>query len=203
MAEINEQYYSGNQASLFIGDVWVDDITSIDYTLQHTRMPQYGYGSQHFDFVPKGSIIITGSFTINFREPNYLWLVLERYKDFNKTREERLFDREQFIAQEKAVTYIDDQRVRLEEFFNTEDPKKAQESLISQAREFDGISEPVGDENFNHRAFNILMGYGYELNNESPGETIQSVHIMGKSKVINADGRPIAEQYNFIARKLV
>jgi len=202
MVNVNEQYYSGNQATLFIGDVWVDDIISIDYTLQHSRMPQYGYGSQHFDFLPKGSILITGSFTINFREPNYLWIILERYKHFNKTKEERTFDREKLEIENKAVTYSGDERVRLEEFFGAEDPSKAQESLIAQAREFDKITEPIGPENFNHKAFNILLGYGYELNKNSPGETLRSVHIMGKSKLINADGRPISEQYNFIARSI-
>ena len=40
---INGQYFSGAQASAFIGDVWVDDILALDYSVQHTRLPQFGY----------------------------------------------------------------------------------------------------------------------------------------------------------------
>ena len=81
---INDQYFSGAQASLFIGDTWVDDIVDINYRVMHNRQPVYGYGSQHFDFVPKGTILVQGEFTINFREPNYLWMILSRYKSFNQ-----------------------------------------------------------------------------------------------------------------------
>jgi len=49
----------------------------------------------------------------------------------------------------------------------------------------------------------ILIGYGHSLGKDSPGETIKGMQIMGKSKVISADGRPIQEQYSFIARNLV
>lgn len=200
---INKQYFSGTQATMFIGDVWVDDILAIDYNLQHTRLPQYGYGSQHFDFLPEGNIIITGSFTVNFREPNYLWLILERFKSLNKPRDVRLKDQASLSAQQKALTYPDDRRQRFNEFFNEIDPRTAKGRLLEQSREFNGIPENNNTENFNHVAFSILMGYGHDLGPNSPGETIQDVHIMGKGKVINADGRPIQEQYNFIARRLV
>ncbi len=203
MAQINEQYFSGNQATIFIGDVWVDDIIAYDYTLQHSKVPRYGYGSEKFDLVPPGTQLITGSFTINFREPNYLWVILERYKTFNKTAEQRLRDNKKLLSEQKATTYPNDQRVRMETFFNIPGPKDAKDSLIEQSKEFNGITEPVARDGLNHNTFNLLVGYGADLNKNSPGETIRSVYILGKSKVINADGRPISEQYNFIARDLV
>jgi len=199
---INKEYFSGAQASIFIGDVWVDDVTAIDYTVQHTRAPFYGYGSQHFDFVPKGSILVSGSFTINFREPNYLWLIAERYKIFNTTKEERIKERKDLEAADLANTYVNDRRQRFDTFFNKVDPNTAKGVLIEQSREFNGITENNKKDPYNHKVFDILIGYGNYLGEHSPGETISSVHIMGKSKVINADGRPIAEQYNFIAKRV-
>lgn len=211
---INKEYFSGTQTSLFIGDVWVDDILSIEYNVQDSKTPKYGYGSQHFDFVTKGSMLVTGSFIINFREPNYLWLLIERYRTFNG-RDARLkgvvsqkeSEVQEQINEQRAQTYEVDKRSRLDDFFNSPDARKAKTNLIdqrllAQAREFDGVPEPQFTENFNHASFNILMGYGYTLGPDSPGETIKDVHIVGKTKQINSDGRPIAEQYSFIARNI-
>ena len=200
---VNENYFSGSQASLFIGDIWVDDILAIDYSVQHVRTPQYGYGSQHWDFLPAGAITVGGTFTINFREPNYLWLILERYKKFNGSKGSREKVNRQLDAELKALSYPGDKRKRAQEFFNVDNPSTAKESLIAQAREWDGLPEPDTGENMNHVSFDILLGYGYELGPDTPGETIKDVHILGKSKVVNADGRPIQERYEFIARRLV
>jgi len=205
--KINQEYFSGAQASLFIGDTWVDDIIAIDYSLQHTRAPIYGYGSQHFDFVPKGNILVTGSFKINFREPNYLWLILERFKRMRISNEKRTategYRKEADLKfATNAETYEKDVRRRYEHFFNSGKPGYARASLIEQAREFNGIPEDTTVENYNHPVFDVVIGYGKELKEDSIGETISSVHVMGKSKLINADGRPIAEQYNFIARRV-
>jgi hypothetical protein len=205
--EINTQYFSGTQASIFIGDVWVDDIFNLDYNMQQSKQPKFGYGSQHFDFVAKGIVMISGSFSLNFREPNYLWLILERYKKFNgkgpggisrDTNEERKSNNIN-----KAQTYAADKRDRFEDFFSIKNPKDAKNSLIEQSREFNGIVEDNNLENSNHIGFDILLGYGAELGPNSPGETLKDIQILGKAKTINADGRPIAETYSFIARRLV
>jgi len=120
---INKDYFSGAQASCFIGDVWVDDIISIDYSLQHNRTPRYGYGSQHYDFIPKGNILVMGSFIINFREPNYLWLIMERYKKLNPLRGQGL----SLDVATTVETYRGDRRKRFDDFFNTIDPGSAKE----------------------------------------------------------------------------
>lgn len=200
--KINNHYFSGVQTSLFIGDVWIDDISSIEYAVRHSREPIYGYGSQHFDFLPKGNILVTGSFIINFREPNYLWIILERYKKFNQSREQRLIEGKKLDLAELSNTYAGDERQRFNDFFNEIDPATAKGRLLEQSREFNGIAEPDSGENLNHEAFDILIGYGAELGPESPGETISSVHVMGKGKVIQIDGRPVQEQYQFIARRI-
>ena len=199
-SKINKQYFSGTQASIFIGDVWVDDIFNFEYNMQQSKQPKFGYGSQYYDFIAKGIIMISGSFSLNFREPNYLWLILERYKTFNKTKEDRLKDRKK---EDRPETFAGDKRARLEQFVLAKDPVTAKNNLIEQAREFDGRPEINDRENSNHVGFDILLGYGANLGKDSPGETIKDIQILGKGKTINADGRPIAETYSFIGRRLV
>ena len=76
----NIEYFSGAQAAIYIGDVWVDEITSISMQVTQSRRPIYGYASQLFDDVAEGVVLVQGQFTINFKEAGYLWLVLNRYK---------------------------------------------------------------------------------------------------------------------------
>lgn len=76
----NIEYFSGAQVSLYIGDVWVDEVTTLSYGYQQSRTPIYGYSSVLFDDVSEGHILVTGQFTINFKEAGYLWLILDRFR---------------------------------------------------------------------------------------------------------------------------
>lgn len=77
-------YFSGTQAALYIGDVYVDEVNSFAYSVSQSKMPIYGYASQLFDAVAPGQVIVQGQFSVNFKEAGYLWLVLHRYKRFEK-----------------------------------------------------------------------------------------------------------------------
>lgn len=72
-------YFSGSQCFLYIGDVWVDEITSLQYQITQNKQPLYGYASQLFDATAAGQVLVQGSFSINFKEQGYLWAVLRRY----------------------------------------------------------------------------------------------------------------------------
>lgn len=72
-------YYSAAQCFLYIGDVWVDEVTSLQYTVQQSKTPLYGYASQLWDDCAAGHVIVQGGFSINFKEQGYLWAVLRRY----------------------------------------------------------------------------------------------------------------------------
>jgi hypothetical protein len=76
-------YYSSSQMFLYIGDVWVDEVTSLRCDIQQNKTPLYGYASQLFDDTADGHVLVYGHFTINYKEAGYLWAVLRRY--FNVT----------------------------------------------------------------------------------------------------------------------
>lgn len=65
-------YFCGTNAKVFFGDIWVDDIVTIQYSVKQDKEPIYGYASQHFDALARGIIIVQGSFTIAFKEMGYL-----------------------------------------------------------------------------------------------------------------------------------
>ncbi len=75
----DQEYFSSTQMNIYIGDVLVDEITSLSFTVQEKKRPHYGYNSRLFDAVSKGTVIVEGQFSINFKESYYLFNVLDRY----------------------------------------------------------------------------------------------------------------------------
>ena len=68
-------YYCGIDAKVFFGDVWVDDIVTIQYTVAQNKTPIYGYASQLYDAIARGTVIVQGTLTVAFKEMGYLNLV--------------------------------------------------------------------------------------------------------------------------------
>ena len=71
-------YFSGSQMFLYVGDVWIDEVTSLQYTTYQQKTPVRGYASQLWDDCVPGPVQVQGEFTINFKEQGYLWAVLRR-----------------------------------------------------------------------------------------------------------------------------
>jgi len=77
-------YFSGAQSKVFFGDIWVDDIITIQFQVNNDKLPIYGYASEYFDAVAKGQVIIQGSLTVAFKEVGYLNIiknVLDKQKE--------------------------------------------------------------------------------------------------------------------------
>jgi hypothetical protein len=68
----NNDYFSGADVRIYFGDIWIDEITSLQFDLREQVQPIYGYASYTWDKVARGTRIIQGSFSINFRESFYL-----------------------------------------------------------------------------------------------------------------------------------
>lgn len=76
---IDNEYFDETDMFLYIGDVWVDEIVHLAYSVEQQKTPIYGYASQLFDTTAAGHVIVTGQFSINFKEAGYLWTILRRY----------------------------------------------------------------------------------------------------------------------------
>jgi len=68
-------YFSGTDAKIFFGDVWVDDIVTIQYNVNQAKNPIWGYASQYFDAVARGIVMVQGSLSIAFKETGYLNII--------------------------------------------------------------------------------------------------------------------------------
>ena len=76
----DQEYFSGSQVNLYIGDVLIDEVTQIEVSVHQKKRPIYGYASQLFDNVSCGTVLVEGQFQINFKESGYLYTVLRRFE---------------------------------------------------------------------------------------------------------------------------
>ena len=72
-----QDYFTGAQARIYFGSVWVDDIATIQYQSSHSKTPLYGYGDHQFRMVAKGQFLVRGSFTVAFKETGYMYSVMK------------------------------------------------------------------------------------------------------------------------------
>lgn len=72
-----ESYFSGADLTMYFEDIWVDDLTAIEFNLQESLVPVYGYNAYTWDTVARGTRLIEGHFRIAFREVGYLHAVMQ------------------------------------------------------------------------------------------------------------------------------
>jgi len=68
-------YYTGTQASIWIGDIWVDEVFGIQFSASQSIIPIFGYASTFYDAVARGKVLVHGQFEINFIDEGYLYSI--------------------------------------------------------------------------------------------------------------------------------
>lgn len=71
-------YFSGANIYVNINGVPALEVAGISYQVQDSTAPIYGYSSRIFDAVALGQKIVRGTLIINFIQPNYLAMLIER-----------------------------------------------------------------------------------------------------------------------------
>jgi hypothetical protein len=247
-------YYAGSQVGIFIGDTFIDDISSVGWNLVQNKEPIYGYASYHYDRVAPGQVLVNGSFTLNFKERGYLFVILERYNKLlnaannSDGRQSRTGDLaeigvrkniERLVAQSEAhpnfafdtndLRFLASLHELSDDEFNTVSSMFEEAAWGEQAVDIvdrkdgrnvkPGKSIPsdsrgsilVRPDQF--PAFDIVVGYG-DVFRENPSgrkrrsmnsttKRIYNVDLIRESQVIEINGAPIQEQYDFIARTIL
>lgn len=79
------EHFTGAQINIIIGDVTVDEIFALEYSVQQNKVPIYGYANQYFNVVAPGTVLVTGRFMMNYTNVMYLPGILMRFMDSRAT----------------------------------------------------------------------------------------------------------------------
>lgn len=189
-----EDYYTGCDAVVLIGDIWVDDIITIQYSITNNKSPIYGYMSEEFDAVAKGTVIVQGQFVVAFKEVGYIPKILQQYKD----RKYTIPSKREFSTIEKRIgSEVENQFAGIDR--SIESSGLEQGGLV-RADHFGYSNSPSGGK-VDVDGFDIIVVYG-NIGGFRGGtiETINSIHITSKSLAVEPSGEPIAEIYSFFGK---
>lgn len=218
-----EEYFTGQDIRIYFGDIWVDEITSLQFTLQEQVAPIFGYASYTWDKVARGNRYIQGSFTINFKESYYLHSVMNSLNSemkktadgvamYNAAKWKDGVNIEHLVGGSANSNEFEKLADQFEKSLWGEGDMMAQVSNRDQTSYFypdtgDNSIDGLNLTELRDHGFNIIIGYGplNEANGTSANETAKSligVQLTGCSQIIGGDGQPVQEQYTFIAKDM-
>lgn len=210
----SSEYYSGTDIRIYFGDIWIDEITSLQWTLQENVANIYGYASYTWDRIARGTRFVQGSFSINFKESGYLNTVLNHLGsqlEDNSTSSgisQSQWKEGANIEHLMSKTGDDLAFERMaDEFENSlwgQGSMKNFQKSKNTTSFFYGNNQSQGE--LEQAGFNIVVGYGPMT--ETGGErtaitahTLIGVHLTSVSQAIGEDGE-VQEVYGFIAKDM-
>jgi peptidoglycan hydrolase-like protein with peptidoglycan-binding domain len=83
-----EEYFTNADVFVYFNDLWIDEITGLQFELNELVTGIHGYSSNTWDYVARGKRTVQGSFRIAFKEAGYMYTVLDhigKHGDHKKT----------------------------------------------------------------------------------------------------------------------
>ena len=223
--EYNLDYFSGAQAAVYIENVLVDEVTSLQWTVQQSKIPIYGYASQTFDEMANGTIIVQGSFSINFTHSGYLWSILKNRHNptvFNANK--KLVDEITYLnvrdrvqsqdtkAAKDRVDEIESYMLLLNELRDNNVTTGNVTKQINDVVWGPDNSEKRADMGFGHElrtdrrilnGFDIYLEFMHDGSEIATVRKIENVHLIGKGQTVVIDENPVQEVYSFYAKNVI
>lgn len=75
----HSDHFTGANVTVSIGPCILTQIAGIQYQVENSRRPIYGYNSSYFDVLCKGTVACSGNMWLNFVSPQYLTLTIHRF----------------------------------------------------------------------------------------------------------------------------
>lgn len=220
-----EEYFSGQDVRIYLGDIWVDEIVDLRFQLVENTAPIFGYASYTWDAIAKGNRQVQGSFRVNFKESYYIHsilnqLELEQSRATEGTINEKKVSLQGITADHLlstiesvySETEFDKLATQFEQSLWGRATNDTMQSKTNARGKQSFFTPESGKKNVAKNGFTILLTYGpytqtYSAGqvNESVATTVRSitgVHITGVSQVIDGSGETVYEDYSFIARDL-
>jgi hypothetical protein len=219
----SEEYFSGQDVRIYFGDIWVDEIVALQFSMQQNVAPIFGYASYTYDVVAKGARQIQGSFRINFKESYYLHFITNSLESKLEGSKElpgydNLHQLNDLVTPDKLVEKFasGQQFEELASQYERALWSKADDGNFTKRTmnrgKGDFFTPTDGRPYLNKYGFNIVVLYGPYTqaqqssaqgeNVASTAHTLTGVHITGVNQVVDGSGQPIYEEYTFIARDL-
>jgi len=194
------EYFCGANVVVSIEGLPLLEAAGLQYQVDDTKIPIYGYSSRHYDAVAAGQVIVRGTLLINYIHQDYLFRAVQR--GLGQTLSETPVDPAPIGANGQltdfaalsqhdaaAAAFIEDMKLQY----------WASETLANPGRHLNLTRNPHDL----HGGINIAATFGAQDAMRPAGKTgllLVDVHFTGRSSVIKIDEEVIVEAYPFFAR---
>jgi hypothetical protein len=204
------EYFSGTDCYISFNNVPIDEIVTLEFALQEPIVPIYGYASYTYDAVAHGARIVTGAFTIAFKESLYIRSALEKLSSQNVSssnpkRPTSNMNTAELLAWMKGKDFK-----QIEELANRYGERLWNKEASTMVNKQHSPFFSTVNSDLSAYGFDIIISYGSELIEigkevkDFPGtvKIINGVHLTGVNQVVQPSGEPIYERYSFIAKDI-
>lgn len=203
-------YFTSAQCQLYIGDLFIDELVTLQYALQTNRVPVYGYCSQFADAWGRGRSIVQGQIVVNYVHQGYLYAAVAKAKtgavsdpaEIN-TLALQIARTTQASINPKLGQMVNDQaKTQLKGLL-----AKATPDDIQIANSYLRSAKTAGQDPYKvnplylEKAFDMRLVIGDGAYQSI--RMLEAVELTGDEQIVDArSGEVLAESYSFLARRL-
>lgn len=220
---VQGKYFTMTQARMYIGNLFIDELNSVQFVLQDNQIPIYGYVSRDFDALAQGKALVQGQLTLNFISEGYLYTALNAYSTYvdqppvpvSNTASQQQSRMNTLVSGLNSSALSD----------NTAAITSAKQEILNLAATPNGQTllnnAKALQSQQNYQDQNNLLGlaggdypnavyqnipFDIVINFQGAGRTItrrlESCSLISNETVMDHNGSPILDSYGFIARRL-
>lgn len=191
------EYFCGANVVVSVEGLPILEAAGLQYEINDSKMPLYGYSSRHYDAVAAGQVIVHGTLIVNFIHQDYVFRAIQRGlgQISNPPREPQVL----IPAEEADLSAL------------AADFDQASSFIANMRGQYwQTISESGGQRLNDTRSphdflggIDITVAFGAQSALKPAGQTaflLRDVHFTGRSNVIRIDEEVIVEAYPFFAR---
>lgn len=215
-------YFTITQARIYIGNLFIDELSSIQFALQDNQLPIYGYASRFWDALAQGKSLVQGQLSINFISEGYLYTALQEYTKFTEQPSPPV---------NKIASQQQQRMTTLTNSLQNPDPAWTPDMIANAKKEVQNLAAALGPTSIqtassqinaiNKSQQNNVLGLpGGDYSNpvyvntsfdiviqySGAGRTItrrlEQCKLISNESVLDHSGTPILDSYGFIARRL-
>lgn len=225
-----DRYFTVVGVNIYIGNLFIDEVNSLQYALQDNAIPIYGYASRYVDAYGQGRSLVQGQLTINFVTEAYLYTVMKQYQQYVAVNNKPPSSLSGINSVDQVLGLIATRNSLQQLAANTSDPVAQSQSIAQAANAQTQInattssmtSDQITSLNTRLQAqqstttdvisfdnaiyqdvlFDIRITMGNEITGVQRTRYIEKCKLISNEQVIASDGMTLMDSYGFIGRRL-
>ena len=207
------KYYTATQARIYIGNLFIDELDTLQFVLQENTVPVFGYASRYADAYGTGRSLVQGQLVLNFVTEGYLYTVLQEYAKMHASTsspaqpdqetQTLLANREIYLKAPKTprnLDLLDQINRKLDDIYGTSSP-----AAVKAAKRFFQMKRALPLQGYDNAVYRpVLFDLELQLGEgqEKKVRRLEKVKLISNEQVYDQSGQVLRDVYGFMARRL-